>query len=187
MSKEYKLHGGKGTKLYQVWCAMKQRCENPNSKQYKWYGAKGVSVCAEWEHDYAAFRDWAYSNGYKEGLTIDRVDTSGNYCPQNCRWATKKEQANNQTTTIKFEYNGVEKTLHEWAESIGVKPHTVPQMDKYYVDGKKEMYWDTPQDRIALVKDCGFVCDPDYFEWEDCEDCHAKEYCPKYEERSEGK
>lgn len=119
------MHGGKNTKLYQVWCAMKQRCENQKSKHYKWYGAKGVAICAELKHDYASFRDWAYLNGYKEGLTIDRIDTSGNYSPQNCRWATKKEQANNQTTTIKLEYKGVEKPLHEWAESIGVKPHTL--------------------------------------------------------------
>ena len=61
----------------------------------------------------------------------------------------------------------------------------VPQMDKYYVDGKREMHWDTPQDRIALVKDCGFVCSYDAWSSMECEYCHAKEYCDQYAENVE--
>jgi hypothetical protein len=85
-------HGGSGTALFMVLNGMKTRCENPNSTAYKWYGAKGVKVCPEWK-DFAVFRDWAMSHGYKKGLTIDRIDPDGDYCPDNCRWITRSENS----------------------------------------------------------------------------------------------
>jgi len=69
---------------------MRQRCQNPKSDAWKWYGAKGISVCPEWA-DYCTFREWALSSGYVDGLSIDRVDSSGDYEPTNCRWITTKE------------------------------------------------------------------------------------------------
>lgn len=120
-------HGGKGTKLYEVWCSMKRRCELPSVHSYKYYGGRGISVCDEWKESFVAFRDWAYKNGYKYGLSIDRIDNNGNYEPSNCRWVTMKEQANNQSSTLKIEYKGETKTLHEWAENLGVKSHTLYQ------------------------------------------------------------
>jgi hypothetical protein len=84
-----------GTRLYNIWQAMKQRCTNPNSKDYKWYGGKGVSVCMAWLSDFLNFRAWAVSHGYAHNLEIDRIDSNGNYEPGNCRWVTHKEnQAN---------------------------------------------------------------------------------------------
>lgn len=86
-------HGGRQTRLYRIWCAMKARCNNPATFGYRWYGAKGVRVCNEWLESFAAFRTWALSNGYKGGLTIDRKETDGNYEPDNCHWITQGENS----------------------------------------------------------------------------------------------
>lgn len=83
-------------KLYNVWLRMKSRCNNPNTCNFKYYGGRGIKVCDEWQHDYSAFRSWANANGYKEGLSIDRIDVDGNYCPENCRWITMLEQQKNK-------------------------------------------------------------------------------------------
>ena len=82
---------GKTTKLYGTWSAMKQRCHNSNTKGYKYYGAKGIRVCDEWLEDYMNFYNWAMANGYREGLTIDRIDSDRNYEPSNCEWVTRSE------------------------------------------------------------------------------------------------
>ena len=120
-------HGGKGTKLYEVWCSMKARCFNPNNKNFKAYGGRGIFVCDEWKESFALFRNWAYENGYKQGLTLDRIDNNKSYEPSNCRWATMREQANNQNHTLKIEYKGKIKPLTEWAEILGIKRHTLYQ------------------------------------------------------------
>lgn len=84
-------HGARHERLYNVWAAMKQRCYNPHKDGYKYYGGKGVTICDEWREDYAKFKAWAYANGYEPGLTIDRIDSNGNYEPSNCRWVTFAE------------------------------------------------------------------------------------------------
>ena len=98
-------HNGKGTKLYDVWCNMKYRCDNQRNNAYKYYGARGIKVCSEW-YDFAVFREGALNNGYGEGLTIDRIDVNRDYEPSNCRWITMSEQNKNQQRTIKVELNG---------------------------------------------------------------------------------
>lgn len=95
------LNGHYWEPLHAVWNTMKQRCHNIKNADYKYYGARGVSVCEEWRNDYLTFREWALSHGYKKGLTIDRVNTYGNYEPANCRFITIQEQQKNRRPPIK--------------------------------------------------------------------------------------
>ena len=109
--------------LQQKLCDMKNRCNNPNNKFYKDYGARGITVCDEWmdkKSGHANFQKWALENGWKEFLTIDRIDVNGNYEPSNCRWSTQKEQANNRRNNHLVTICGVTKTAQEWADQVGI-------------------------------------------------------------------
>ena len=112
-------HGGKGTRLYRIWKAMRSRCNNPNTLAYPRYGGRGIGVCKEWD-DFSKFRAWAIANGYSDDLSIDRVDNDGGYSPDNCRWATRKEQNTNQRSNRMIEFHGERKTLTEWAALMGL-------------------------------------------------------------------
>ena len=87
--------GRKRAKLYIVWFGMRYRCEKPYTRNYKWYGKRGISVCDEWA-DYSVFKEWALSHGYREGLTIDRIDNDGDYSPDNCRFLTSADNVRRQ-------------------------------------------------------------------------------------------
>ena len=89
-------HGQRYTRLYRIWLGMKSRCYIKSQSGYKYYGAKGVTICAEWLNDFDAFRLWAKSNGYKDNLSIDRINPFGNYEPENCKWSTTLEQEHNK-------------------------------------------------------------------------------------------
>lgn len=93
-------HGGRLTRLYSIWHGMKARCSLPHPN-HKYHHGLGVSVCEEWASSFAAFRDWAVSNGYSENLSIDRIDNDGDYTPNNCRWATSRQQRLNSRTTLR--------------------------------------------------------------------------------------
>lgn len=117
-SRMFSSHGhANKERLYYIWMDMRRRCDDMSDKNY---GGRGISVCDAWNDDYAVFRNWALSNGYKEDLTIDRIDVNGNYCPENCRWATYKEQGNNTRVNRLIEYMGQTHTLTEWADIYGV-------------------------------------------------------------------
>lgn len=85
-------HGDRYTRLYRCWINMRSRCLNKNSKKYQHYGAKGIKICEEW-NDYKIFKKWAIENGYRDDLTIDRIDVKGNYEPNNCQFISNKENA----------------------------------------------------------------------------------------------
>ena len=117
-------HGCKHKKIYPVWQGIKDRCFNKNNKRYNCYGGRGISVCDEWL-DFQTFYNWAQANGYKEGLTIDRIDVNRNYEPSNCRWVTTEIQNKNTRQNHKVTYNGVTKCVCEWAEDIGINEATL--------------------------------------------------------------
>lgn len=116
-------HGMSGTRIYRIWAGMKSRCDDECKSKY--YKDKGISVCKEWE-TFEPFYEWAVSNGYADNLTIDRIDNSGNYCPENCRWATPKEQARNRTNNRIVEVNGKSMPLSEASEITGIPRYLFP-------------------------------------------------------------
>lgn len=85
-----RTHGMSNTKIYRIWRGMRNRCNNVNVPEYQYYGGRGISICEEWS-DFSAFYEWAKANGYTEGLSIDRIDNDGDYCPENCTWVTRVE------------------------------------------------------------------------------------------------
>lgn len=110
---------------------MKLRCTNPNYTDYCDYGARGISICNEWM-SFENFKNWALKNGYKEKkingkniLSLDRIDVNKGYSPNNCRWATNKEQANNKRNNVRYYYNGQNLTLGEWSEIVGISYGTL--------------------------------------------------------------
>jgi len=122
-------HGDTDSRLYNVWCAMKRRCNNSSVPEYKNYGGRGIKVCDEWNADYSAFKGWAYASGYDPKLprgqcTIDRIDVNGDYEPSNCRWVTQKQQMNNVRHNVHIEHNGETHTPSEWAEMYGMNYST---------------------------------------------------------------
>lgn len=123
-------HKMTGSRLYKVWHAMKSRCYYEKSEMFKHYGGRGIMVCDEWKNSFISFYDWSIKNGYDENAergqcTIDRIDVNGNYEPNNCRWATIKQQANNTRRNHLIKYNGKTQTVSQWANELGVEPDSI--------------------------------------------------------------
>lgn len=106
--------------LYLTWKNMKKRCNYPNASEYENYGGRGICVCEEWSNSFQSFYDWAINNGWSRELTIDRIDTNGNYCPENCRWSNVETQMNNMTKNHYIEYNGSTYTLSTLAKHLNI-------------------------------------------------------------------
>jgi hypothetical protein len=135
----YSKRGKNRSRIYRIWALIKARCERPTSKSYCDYGGRGISLCEEW-HDFLTFKDWAYSHGYSDELTIDRIDVNGNYEPSNCRWATTKMQANNQRKTIKITLGEVTHSLKEWCEELNLNYTTVQNRRRRGMDIYEAMF-----------------------------------------------
>lgn len=115
-------HGMEGSRTYNIWAKMKQRCANPDDKGYPDYGGRGISYCQEWESFETFFRDMGTA---PKGLSLERVNNNLGYSSANCKWATPKEQRRNTRVTRYIEFRGVKKAMTEWAETIGVSPQTL--------------------------------------------------------------
>ena len=123
-----KYNGDSKTELYKIWSGMIRRCYNQKMQNYKYYGGRGVCVCDDWRNDengYFNFKKWALENGYKEGLSIERVDYNGNYCPENCTWILQKDQMKNTRRTHKITYNGKTMCLTDWAKELNISRWTL--------------------------------------------------------------
>lgn len=131
-SKRSKTHGKQNTRLYKIWSDMKARCSNPNEISYPNYGGRGISVDSVWMDNFEEFYKWAMLNGYSDNLSIDRIDGSKDYSPQNCRWATRKEQANNTRRNFNISFNGETHTLSEWSEIVGIRAGTIRERLKQF-------------------------------------------------------
>lgn len=114
-------HGGSNSRLYNIWCLMRRRCEVPGSQDYSRYGGRGISVCDEWG-DFAQFRKWADASGYSDSMTLDRIENSEGYEPSNCRWRTRVQQNRNRRNNLRYEWRGEMLMLSEISELTGV-PH----------------------------------------------------------------
>ena len=109
---------------YANYRSMMDRCYREKAGNYPCYGGRGIEVCKEW-HNIEAFERWAKESGFQKGLTLERKDVNGNYCPENCAWATKKQQANNRRNTVVIQYGGESHTVSEWSEILGVCRSTI--------------------------------------------------------------
>lgn len=108
------------SKLWRIWWGMKQRCYKETNKSYKDYGARGVKLCDEWLQSYESFYEWSINNGYGEGLSIDRIDTNGNYEPSNCRWVDQSVQNGNTRRCFFLWYNNRWCTVDEIAKAENI-------------------------------------------------------------------
>jgi hypothetical protein len=141
--RDHVKHGMHDSKIYHVYQSMKARCKNPNSQEWSRYGGRGIKVCDEWLNSFEAFCKWSFENGYAEGLSIDRIDNNGNYCPENCRWVTSEVQGNNTSRNVYVEYKDETKTPSQLAHEYGLNAKMVCQ--------RIHMGWDVER---ALTEPC---------------------------------
>ena len=127
-AKYNKLHGLSRTRLYRIYNNMKSRCYKPYAKEYEVYSGNGRSICLEWldeKSGFVNFYNWAMANGYRDDLTLERIDNNKGYSPDNCKWATLKEQQNNKSNNRIITYNGEAHNIAEWVEIIGIPRNTL--------------------------------------------------------------
>ena len=113
------------TRIHNIWAGMKSRCFNSKDPRFMDYGGRGITVCDEWKNDFFAFYKWAIGNGYSENLTIDRIDNSKGYYPENCRWVDMEKQCRNRRSNVNIKIGNTTKTLKEWTEIFNLDYGTV--------------------------------------------------------------
>lgn len=120
-----KTHGGSNSRLYSIYCNMISRTENPRASAYGVYGGRGIAICQEWRCGFSAFRKWALANGYRDDLSIDRIENDKGYFPENCRWVKMIDQFNNRRSNRLLSFSGETKTIAEWARHLSIKRQTL--------------------------------------------------------------
>ena len=126
-------HGQVATKLYYVWTGLRTRCNNPRNTNFKYYGGRGITYAKEWE-SFENFCDWALASGYKDGLSIERIDVDGNYCPENCTWIPHSDQQKNKTNAVLITKEGETHSVAEWSRITGLTDSTIRNRVKVYSD-----------------------------------------------------
>lgn len=112
-------------RIKSIYRVMKNRCVNPNRHNYHRYGGRGIKVCDKWLNNIESFVEWSVKNGYKKGLQLDRIDNDGDYTPENCRWVTPKDNANNRVSNVFITYKNKTKSIAEWAEIMDIDAKTI--------------------------------------------------------------
>lgn len=120
LSKRLTTHNMSGTRLYNIWTGTKSRCYNQRYEAHKNYGTRGITVCDEWKNNFMSFYNWAINNGYRDDLTLDRINNNGDYEPSNCRWVTIGEQADNRRNSRRITYGRKTQTLKQWSNELGL-------------------------------------------------------------------
>ncbi|WBF81889.1 hypothetical protein [Staphylococcus virus vB_SurM-PSU6] len=118
-------HGKSNSRLHTIYRSMKARCYSVKNINYSNYGGKGIEICDEWLEDFMNFYNWAHNNGYKDDLTIDRIDSNGNYEPGNCRWVDYKTQSRNRNYNKLLKFQGKELCVTEWSDLTGIASGTI--------------------------------------------------------------
>lgn len=118
--------------LIRILRGMRSRCYYKSDKSYKLYGGKGITICNEWLESPYSFVKWAWNNGYKDGLTIDRIDSSGPYSPENCRWVTLESNSRYKSTTNIYTVDGLSMTGREWSLFLGVGINMINRYARKY-------------------------------------------------------
>lgn len=118
-------HGFSKERLYRTWIDIKSRCFSPNTGYYSEYGGRGITMCAEWREDFVAFREWAMSNGYRDDLTIERLDVDGGYAPHNCTWIPMSSQSINRRATRFVDFRDLTMTAIEFSKAFQINHHAV--------------------------------------------------------------
>lgn len=114
-------HNLSNNRLYGIYHGIKKRCYNKNSRSYKDYGARGIKMCDSWLKDFRTFYEWASCSGYKDNLTIERIDINKDYCPENCSWIPLGEQAKNTSRSRYYELDGVKHLLGDWCRIYNIE------------------------------------------------------------------
>lgn len=146
-------HNLSKTRLYHIYRGIKSRCYNPKNECYRIYGGRGITMCEEWKNNFLSFYNWAINNGHREDLSIDRINNDGNYEPNNCRWATPKEQSNNTRRCIYVTYNNETHTITEWGRILNIDADTLltryhrnkNNLDRVFYNGDLRYYPDKEQ------------------------------------------
>lgn len=138
------IKGSWGNKrIGQIFQGMMKRCYSQNSKDYRWYGARGIGIYDKWRSNPFKFEEWALSNGYANDLTIDRIDSDKDYCPENCRWITIEDNAKYKSTTTILIVDGISHTGKDWAKECNFGCNVINQMLRKYL----------AEDVISLIRE----------------------------------
>lgn len=138
-------------RLYEIWQSMKKRCLNHNDENYCNYGSRGIDVYNPWINDFDKFKFWAFTHGYQNNLTLDRIDNNKGYYPDNCRWVDMKTQCNNRRSNVVISWNGKTQTLKQWSEEMNINYGTLRSRYKDYGFKPPKLFWS--KDKLKVYND----------------------------------